>query len=74
MNIPSVLESTGRPITSPVSGDPHRVRIDFPNGIEFEQAEIGSASTKATGAIELDLKDSYRQWSVLRHTGSGVVH
>jgi hypothetical protein len=74
VNIPGVLESTGRPIASPVSGDPHRVRIDIPNGIEFEQAEIGNASTKATGAIELDLKDSYGQWNVLRHSGGGVVH
>ncbi len=74
VNIPGVLESTGRPIASPVSGDEHRVRIDIPNGIEFEQAEIGNASTKATGAIELDLTDSYGQWSVLRHSGGGVVH
>ena len=74
VNIPGVLESTGRPIASPVSGDEHRVRIDIPNGIEFEQAEIGNASTKATGAIELDLTDSYGQWSVLRHSGGGVAH
>ena len=74
VNIPGVLESTGRPIASPVSGDEHRVRIDIPNGIEFEQAEIGNASTKATGAIELDLTDSYGQWNVLRHSGGGVVH
>ncbi len=74
VNIPGVLESTGRPIASPVSGDEHRVRIDIPNGIEFEQAEIGNASTKASGAIELDLTDSYGQWSVLRHSGGGVAH
>jgi len=74
VRIPGVLESTGRPITSPVSGDEHRVRIDIPNGIEFERAEVGSASTTATGAIALDLKDSYGQWNVLRHAGSGVVH
>ncbi len=74
VNIPGVLESTGRPIASPVSGDEHRVRIEIPNGIEFEQAEIGNASTKATGAIELDLTDSYGQWNVLRHSGGGVVH
>lgn len=74
VDIPGVLESTGRPIMSPVSGDAHRVRIDIPNGIEFEQAEIGSASTKATGAIELDLTDSYGQWNVLRHSGGGVVN
>ena len=71
--IPGVLESTGRPIRAPHGGDEHRVRIDIPNGIEFELAEIGSASTKATGAIALDLRDSYGQFNVLRHSGSGVV-
>lgn len=73
VRIPGVLESTGRPIKSPATGDPHRVRIDIPNGIEFELAEIGSASTQATGAIRLDLKDCYGQFNVLRHSGSGVV-
>ena len=74
VEIPGVLESTGRPIKSPATGDEHRVRIDIPSGIEFEQAEVGSASTKTTGAIALELNDSYGQWSVLRHSGSGVVH
>jgi hypothetical protein len=72
--IPGVLEATGRPITSPATGGEHRVRIDIPNGIEFEIAEIGSASTKATGAIELDLHDTYGQFNFLRHSGIGVVH
>jgi hypothetical protein len=44
--IPGLLDATGRPIVSPATGDEHRVRIDIPNGIEFELAEIGSASTK----------------------------
>ncbi len=72
--IPGVLDSTGRPITSPATGEEHRVRIDIPNGIEFELAEIGSATTTATGAIELNLQDTYGQYNVLRHSGSGVVH
>ncbi len=71
--IPGVLDSAGRPIRAPHGGGEHRVRIDIPNGMEFELAEIGSASTKATGAIELDLRDSYGQFNVLRHSGSGVV-
>ncbi len=71
--IPGVLDSSGRPITSPATGEEHRVRIDIPDGIEFEQAEVGSATTKATGAIELDLEDSYGQFNALRHSGSGVV-
>jgi hypothetical protein len=73
VSIPGVIESTGRPIKSPVSGDEHRVRIDIPGGIEFELAEIGSASTKAKGAIKLDLNDSYGQFNILRHSATGVV-
>ncbi len=73
VGIPDVLESTGRPIISPATGDEHRVRIDIPDGIEFEIAEIGSASTKATGAIALDLNDTYGQFNRIHHTGRGVV-
>jgi hypothetical protein len=50
------------------------VRIDIPNGIEFELAEIGSASTTATAAIRLDLDDTYGQFNHLRHSRKGVVH
>jgi hypothetical protein len=71
--IPGVLEATGRPIRSPATGDEHRVRIDIPNGIEFELAEIGSATTRATGAIPLELDDTYGQFNLLRHSGTGVV-
>lgn len=74
--IPDVLESAGRPIRPPHGDGEHRVRIDIPNGIEFEIAEIGSASS-STGpetAIALDLADSYGQFNRLRHSGSGIVH
>ena len=74
VSIPGVLESVGRPITSPATGAEHRVRIDIPNGIEFEQAEIGSATSLATAAIRLNLADTYGQFNRLRHSGRGVVH
>jgi len=74
VSIPALLESTGRPIVSPATRGEHRVRIDIPNGIEFEIAEIGSASTKATGLIALDLDDTYGQFNMIRHSGTGVVH
>jgi hypothetical protein len=72
--IPGVLECTGRPIQPPYGGPPHRVRIEIPDGIEFEVAEVGSATTTANAAIELDLKDTYGQWNILRHSGAGVSH
>lgn len=71
--IPGLLESSARPIISPVNGQPHRVRIDLPQGIEFTLAEIGSASSRSSAAIALDLKDSYGQFSAIRHTGQGIV-
>ena len=72
--IPGVLESMGRPIKSPATGAEHRVRIDIPNGIEFEFAEIGSATTTSRSAIRLDLTDTYGQFNRLHHSRSGVVH
>ncbi|HKZ73814.1 MAG TPA: DUF1326 domain-containing protein [Steroidobacteraceae bacterium] len=74
VSIPGILESTGQPIVSPATGEEHRVRIDIPNGIEFEIAEIGSASTQATGPITLDLNDTYGQFNIVRHSGTGVIH
>lgn len=73
VSIPGILRSTGQPIRSPHGGEEHRVRINIPGGIEFELAEIGSASTTATGSITLDLDDSYGQWNILRHSPSGIV-
>lgn len=74
VSIPGVLESRGRPIKSPATGQEHRVRIDIPNGIEFELAEIGSGSVSSSAAIRLDITDCYGQFNRLRHSGSGVVH
>ncbi len=71
--IPDVLESTARPIRSPATGAEHRVRINLPNGIEFDLAEIGSGTTKTMASIALDLKDTYFHFTVLRQSGKGVV-
>ena len=70
--IPGLVQSTAEPIKSPVDGSEHRVRIDIPDGIEFEFAEMGSGTTLATGAISFDQKDSFAQFSHLRHSNNGV--
>ena len=72
-SIPGLLETEGRPIKSPVSGHPHRVRIDMPGGIEFDVAEIGSGSATTSGAIAFMLKDSYGQFNRLHHHSGGVI-
>ena len=73
--IPGVLDASGTPIRPPHSDDEHRVQIRIPNGIEFELAEIGSASSKTgpEAAIEFELSKSYGHFNELRHSGTGVV-
>jgi hypothetical protein len=71
--IPGIAQSMGSPIRSPATGDEHRVRIDMPNGIEFTIAEIGNASSEATGAISLNLENTYGQWNMLYQSGNGIV-
>jgi len=71
--VPGVFEMTGEPIRNPVTGDIHRARIDLPHGFEYEIAEIGSASMKATGEIKHDMENSYGQFAELHLSNSGVV-
>lgn len=71
--IADVLECAARPIRSPATGADHRVRINLPNGIEFDLAEIGSGDTKTTASIPLDLRDTYCHFTALRQSGEGVV-
>ena len=73
ISVPGVFETIGEPIRNPVTGEIHRARIDIPNGFGFEIAEMGSASTEATGEIKLSLKDSYGQFAVIHFNNEGVV-
>lgn len=73
VTVAGVLEASGRPIVSPATGADHRIRIDLPNGIEFDIAEIGSASSKATGLVAFQHEDCYGQFNLMRQSGRGVV-
>ena len=73
LSVPGVVESTGSPIIDPFSGEPHRARINLPNGFEYTVAEMGSGSSKLTDGIELELSDSYGQFNILHMTQDGVI-
>jgi hypothetical protein len=72
--VPGIVETVGEPIRNPITGAEHRVRIDLPNGFEFRIAEIGSATTQATAAVDLpDLKSTYGQFARIHLSNKGVV-
>ena len=74
MVIEGYLDAIGEPITSPVSGAPHRVQIRCPEGIEFEVAEIGNGRAQISGAIAMHLHNTYGQWNALDHNNFGPAH
>lgn len=73
LKVPGVIDARGEPILNPVTNQPHRARINLPNGFEYTVAEVGRGWGKAFGAIELDLQDSHAHFAPLHMTGSGVV-
>ena len=68
-----VFDLHGEPIRNPVTGLEHRARIDLPHGFEYELAEVGSASSRSTGQVALELKDSYAQFARLHLNNKGLV-
>lgn len=73
ISVKDVFELTGEPIRNPVTGQEHRARIDLPHGFEYELAEMGSASSRSHGNIELNLQNSYAQFARLHLNNKGPV-
>lgn len=72
--VPDVFEIEAEPIRNPVTGAPHRARIDLPHGFEYELAEVGSGTTRTSGAIHLpNNQRSYAQFAELHLSNAGVV-
>lgn len=55
LKVPGVLDTQISPITNPVTGDPHRVRVILPQGFEYREAEYASGRTRSPGPIPLNL-------------------
>lgn len=73
IRIGDMVEVAGEPIRSPVDGKEVRALIYLPDGFEYEYADIGSASTRATGPVPLELTASYGQFAHIHLDSHGVV-
>ncbi len=74
VNVPGLVEGRGAPILNPVTGAEHRARIDIPDGFEYTIAEMGRGWSTTSGAIRLNLADSYGQFAHIHLCQSGIVH
>jgi hypothetical protein len=57
-------------IRSPV---PSTARVDLEDGFEYCVAEMGSASGRATGPIDLTFEGTYGQFAHIHLGNSGIV-
>lgn len=71
--VPGMIESSSEPVRNPVTGEPHRARMDLPQGFEYRLAEVASGTSTATGAMQLDIRDSHAHLAILHMTQNGVV-
>ena len=74
LEVPGVVSSKGEPIRNPVTGAEHRVRIDFPESFEFKLGEVASGTSKITGRLPMDLKDSLGLFARLHLSHKGRLN
>ena len=73
VRVPGLVEGRGEPIKNPVTGAVHRARINLPAGFEYSQAEVASGTSRASGAIALDLKGTHAHLARFHWSTHGVV-
>ena len=67
------IDTVGEPIRNKATGEESRAQIVLPNGFEYAVAEVGSASTRTTGPVQVAMRDTYGQFAHLHLTNHGVV-
>jgi hypothetical protein len=72
--VPQLIEARGEPIVNPVTGNPHRVRIDMIGGFEYKLAEIGRGWSHTSKPMAFELADSYGQFCHVNLNQNGIVN
>ena len=71
--VPGILELSTEPIRNPVTGKAHRARIELPEGFEFRQAEMASASFKGMGEIRYEHQSCYGALFYVAYGPDGII-
>ena len=67
------IETRGEPIRNKVTGAEARAQIVLPAGFEYSVAEIGSASSRTSGPLRIETRNTYGQFARLHLNNHGVV-
>jgi hypothetical protein len=73
IHVDKYIDTTGEPIRNKATGAETRAQIVLPNGFEYAVADIGSASSRTSGPVVVEMSDSYGQFARLHLNNHGVV-
>jgi len=73
LRIKDYVEMSGEPIRNKVTGVEQRAQIVLPAGFEYEVADIGSASSRSQGPVQVSMSNTYGQFARLHLGSHGVV-
>ena len=73
IHVDGLVQSTGTPIPNPFTGGAHGVSISIDEGMEYETANIGRGSSKATAGLDIELDDSYGQFCIYHYNQDGLI-
>ena len=67
------IETRGEPIRNKATGAEARAQIVLPAGFEYSVAEVGSASSRTSGPVRIETRNTYGQFARLHLNNHGVV-
>jgi hypothetical protein len=74
VDIPGIMNSTGKPMINHFNGEPFHIALARPNGsFEFTYAEIGTGTTSVMGDMEMAFQDSWAHFCIHHFNQDGLV-
>jgi len=70
--IPGVLEAKAEPIRNPITGAPHRVSVELPDGFDYREAEFASVDARVTAALTIAYDKRHGSLSLFDYTPRGI--
>lgn len=72
-SVPGIVDASVEPILNPITKQPHRARINLPQGFEYRTAEMASGTVSAQAPVALDWAGRHCHVTDLHITGTGPV-
>lgn len=74
LEVPGILEATGKPIINDFDGSEFHIGLARPKGsFEFTYAEIGVGAAAVSKGLPMDFDESYAQFNVHHYNQDGLI-